>query len=76
MKEVVRDLFVKNMMGYSSESANKYLENKGLKNGEKYKIDETHYFVAFAGKGYVRVCVFYRNREIDVRGYLQRNGLI
>lgn len=76
IKQIVRDLYKKDMSGYSSDSTNNYLKNKGLENGIEYKIDDKHSFIPFARKGNVCVNVFYRGRCIDTKSYLKRNKLI
>jgi beta-lactam-binding protein with PASTA domain len=76
MKNILKDVYIKDMRGYSSENTNKYLANKGLKNGEKYAIDKDHYFIPFARKGEVYAELYYRYKEIDLKSYLKRNKLI
>ncbi len=73
--EMVRDLFRKDMGGYSSASTHQYLINKGLES-KYYYIDKDHVFYPIQGKNRVDVAVYYRNCSIDVESYLKRNGLI
>jgi hypothetical protein len=76
MQELLRDVYNKNMNGYSSESTHKYLTNKGLVEGQKYYIDKNHYFEPYARKGEVYAFLYYKEKEIDLESYLKRNDLI
>ena len=75
-KQIMIDIYKKNMKGYSSENAHKYIKNKGIEPYVKYAFDKNHEFMALAGKGSVTVNVYYKGEIIDRDSYFKRYNLI